>query len=252
MDNQKVTKERDGQSVSCSTKGSILLIATAVLLFGNEMKANPPSPAVAAAPINVKISGVISHTTYTPGQRGTITFNRFPATVREFEQVREQIGGEPHGAIALQLMAFELYRRDRKAGETCVRMNTVKNYADSPLRRLHELFGKDVNYARPYQVAAYLKGATPENGYTPSKPYTIEVQVGNVPSYSESSIFQTDVISLRVLTNGKDSGAVNVQVLKTHKPDESSKGKYFIIFECSNIYTQVKAVSFTSPFKGLD
>ena len=257
MDNQKATSKQYGQSASNAFNGRksmfVLFIAVVVFLFANDvnfMKAN--SPEAAAAPINVKISGTISHTEYTPGQKGKITFNRFPTTVKEFEQVREQIGGEPHGAIALQLMAFEMYRHNRKSGETCIRMNTVKNNADSPIRRLNELFGKDANYARPYQVAAYLKDATPENGYAPSKPYTIEIEVGKTPSYDKSSIFQTDVISLRVLTNGKDSGGVSVSVLKTLKPDEPSKGKYFIIFECSNIYTQVKAVSFSAPFKGLD
>ena len=257
MDNQEATKRSSGQSVSNSSKGSksrfVLLIATAVFFFGNEgavMKANPPEPA--AVPINVKITGAISHTDHTPGQNGTITFNRFPATVKEFQQVRDQIGGEPHGAVALQIMAYEMYRRNKKIGEECITLNSVRTTVQSSTRRLNELYGKDANYARPYQMAAYLKDATPENGYSPSKPYTIEVQVDNVNAYQKSSIFQTDVLYLKVLTNGKDRGSVGVAVLKTHDPNQPSQGKYFIIFESSNLYTQVKAVSFTSPFKGLD
>ena len=34
--------------------------------------------------LDVSISGSISHTTYTKGQSGAVSFNRFPATVTEF------------------------------------------------------------------------------------------------------------------------------------------------------------------------
>ena len=38
---------------------------------------------------------------------------------------------------------------------------------------------KIADYACPYQVAAYLKGATPENGYNPARPHIVEVRVNN-------------------------------------------------------------------------
>lgn len=128
---------------------------------------------------NVKISGTIDHDTHTPNQSGTVEFNRFPATVDEFKQARDVIGGQPHGAVALQIMAFEMYRRDRKKGEACIRLNNVGTNANESVRHLKDLFGSDPSYARPYQMAAFLKGATPRNGYKPDKPYTIEVRVNN-------------------------------------------------------------------------
>ena len=47
-------------------------------------------------------------------------------------------------------------------------------------------------------------------------------------------------------------GVDGISVLKTHKPDESSEGRYFIVFGCSDMYSQVKEKSFTATFNGLD
>jgi hypothetical protein len=203
-------------------------------------------------PIEVVISGAISHTDYTPGQTGTITFNRFPATVAEFKAVREKIGEEPHGAVALQIMAYEMFRRNKTIGEECIRLNSTTINVMTPLNRLKELFGTDANYARPYQMAAFLKGATPENGYNPTKPYTIEVRVHAGNTYQYSNIYQTDALYLEVLTKGKDKGAEQVTVLKTLKSGEPSNGKYFIVEACSGLYASVKEKSFSVPFNGLD
>ena len=117
----------------------------------------------------MKITGKIDHTNYTKGQSGTVEFNRFPATVDEFKAVREKIGGEPHGAVALQVMAMEMYRRDRSIGLECIKLNNTLSNVNAVVSRLKELFGGDINYNRPYQIAAYLKGAEPGNGYNPTK-----------------------------------------------------------------------------------
>ena len=210
-------------------------------------KAPPPATA-----LEVAVTGTISHTTYTAGQSGTVTFNRFPASVEEFKKVCEKIGGEPHGAAALQLMAYEMYRRNRVTGEECIRLNNVTYNVMSATSRLTELFGNDAYYARPYQIAAFLKGATPENGYSPVKPYTVEVRVSAGVAYQYSNDFQNTVLYLEVLTQGKDKGSEQVAVLKTSKPGEPGEGKYFIVFNSPGLYSQVKEVSFTNPFKGLD
>ena len=207
---------------------------------------------LADVPLEVTITGKISHTTYLKVQSGKVSFNRFPATVEEFMQVREKIGSEPHGAVALQIMAYELYRRDRSVGAECIELNNIKTNVSSATRRLNELFGNDAGYARPYQMAAFLKGATHLNGYKPSKPYTIEVKVSRVHTYQYSEIYQAQVLYLEVLTKGKDRGYETVEVVKTYKPDEPSEGKHFIVFNSPGLYSQVRAVSFTTPFQGLE
>ena len=202
--------------------------------------------------LEVTITGSISHTDYDSSESGTVSFNRFPATVAEFQKVRDRIGGEPHGAVALQVMAYEMYRRNADIGTECIKLNNTTNNVNLAVSRLKELFGNDVNYARPYQMAAYLKDATWDNGYSPSKPYTVEVEVSKVHNYQYSNDYQNTVIYLNILTQGKPSGYDSVEVLKTSKPGEPSEGNYFIVLNCPGLYSQVRAISFDTPFQGLD
>lgn len=205
------------------------------------------------AALEVKITGTISHTTYTKGQSGTVEFNRFPASVDEFKAVREKIGGEPHGAVALELMAMEMYRRDRNIGLECIKLTNTSTNANVVVDRLKELFGGDVNYNRPYQTAAYLKGAEPGNGYNPTKPYTVEVFVDPAKPYQKFDHYQSTVLSLRIKSKGRSHGSDGVSVLKTKRPGEpGEKGKFFIISSNTGMISQVAPISFEHEFNGLD
>lgn len=203
-------------------------------------------------PLEVTMTGEIDHEEHTPGQSGSVSFNRFPASVAEFMQVREQIGKEPQGAAALEVMAMEMYRRNRNVGLECLKLcNTITN-VNSCVQRLKELFGKDINYARPYQVAAFLEGATPQNGYKPNEPYTVTIDVRENRPYQDSGIYQTKVLSFWIhCGGGKPGSKKGIEVLKTLKQDEKSEGKYFIVFNCPDLYFQVEPISFSTPFEGL-
>ena len=211
-----------------------------------------PEPEVPSTPLEVNITGTINHTTFTSGQKGTVTLNRFPATVDEWKKVQEKIGGEPHGAAALQIMASEMYRRHNASGLSCVALNSTKSCNTSTIARLKTVFAASNN--RPYQMASFLKGATPDNGYNPTKPYTIEIRVAEGKGYTDSKDFQATIINLEVLTSGSSSGSVPVAVLKTLKTDEPAgeNGKYFIVWECSTLFVSCKTASFANPFNGLD
>lgn len=203
-------------------------------------------------PIQVTIEGMINHEKLVEGQKGSVSFNRFPASFEEFKQVREKIGIEPHGAVALQIMAYEMYRRDKKIGLKCINLNSTRTNSgekSSAVRQLNSIFRPD-NSSRPYQMAAYLKGATPENGYNPEKPYTVEVIVDKGRGYGYSNDYQATVVKLMVLTAGKSSPDP-VSLVKTKDPNETSEGKYFIASQ-SLLYSRVKPKGFEHPFNGLD
>ncbi|MCI6154391.1 MAG: Ig-like domain-containing protein [Bacteroidales bacterium] len=203
-------------------------------------------------PIQVTMTGKIDHQVFTPGQGGKVSFDRFPVSVAEFIQVREQIGTEPQGAVALEVMAMEMYRRNRNIGLECLKLCNTSTNVNSCVGRLKELFGKDVNYARPYQMAAFLEGATPENGYNPTEPYTVSIQVRENRPYQDSGIFQTKVLAFWIECGGSKPGSKRgIEVLKTKKPNETSKGKYFIVFNCPDLYFQVEPISFDATFNGL-
>ena len=203
--------------------------------------------------LKVSMTGTINHTQYTEGQSATVTFSRFPKSVEEFKMVREQIGTEPQGAVALQVMAYEMFRQDRKLGEQVLRLNTTTTNISMVLNRLKSIFDGDAQSNRPYQMAAFLKGATPENGYNPEKPYTIEVIVDPATPYQASSIFQTTVLNLRVKSKGRSTGSDLVSVMKTKKPGEpGEKGTYFIVQSSTGLVSQVAPIPFDVEFKGLE
>ena len=170
-----------------------------------------------------------------------------------FRSVREKIGKEPHGAVALQIMAYEMFRRNQRIGMECINLNSTNTNSgekSSAVRQLRLLFNND-DSSRPYQMAAYLKGATFENGYSPTKPYTVEVIVDEGRGYGYSNYYQAPIVKLLVLTKGKERPDP-IALVKTKDPKESSEGKYFIVSECSSIYVRVRAIAFDHPFKGLD
>jgi len=208
----------------------------------------------ALAPIQVQMTGSINHTQYTAGQSATITFNRFPASVEEFKQVREQIGREPQGAIALQVMAHEMFRRDREMGRACIELNSTGTEGRKAMGRLKELYRAGDSYARPYLMAAFLKGARPDNGYNPTKPYTIEITADPGHKYDSTKdyTFQAPIVYLRIKTQGRSQGFEIISVVKTFKPDEPSNGTYFIVNNCPGLYVQVAPISYEHKFLGLD
>jgi len=203
--------------------------------------------------VEVTMNGRIDHEVWSAGETATVSFNRFPVSVDEFRQLREQIGGEPHGAIALQVMAYQMFLRDKTIGKECIELNNLKANVNSAVTRLTELNRPNDSYARPYQMAAYLKGATWENGYTPDKPYTVTLRTRPGVKHENSNTFQAMILYLDInVEGGKDKGWSPVSVVKTLRPGEPSEGKYFIVNDSCDMYSQVRDVSFAKPFAGLD
>ena len=73
----------------------------------------------------------------------TVNFDKFPATINEWKDMQSKLGGEPQGAVALQVMAFELYRTNRADGEQALRLNNISTNYNSTVERLREIMGKD-------------------------------------------------------------------------------------------------------------
>jgi len=194
--------------------------------------------------LEVSMTGAINHTTHTPGDSGSVTFNRFPYSIDEFKSVQKQIGGEPHGAVALELMAAEMYRWNAAIGTECLKLCNIPINVNLQTNRWKELFGNDVNYNRPYQIGAYLRGATPENKYTPNEPYTIEVRVRKNRAYENSTDYQCKVLFLEVMTKGKETNGCDlVDVVKPEPCNSYPNGSnYFVVFNCPGLYAQVKQI----------
>ena len=205
---------------------------------GNENDAPEP-----ATKLEVKMEGKINHTVHTANVTAFVTFNRFPVSLEEFKKVQEQIGEEPQGAVALELMAAEMYRRDRALGLKCLELCNVSSNVNIQVSRWKELFSDDKYYARPYQIAAFLKGAKPDNDYKPDEPYKVEMKVSTNAYTKETFLYNSDVLFINVITAGKDKGVESVEVIKPGKCVDFPQGsKYFLVHNCPGLYSQVKQI----------
>ena len=195
-------------------------------------------------PITGTLTGKINHDNLDMSDKATCTFDRFPSTVAKFKELQAQVSIEPQGAVTMVLIAMEIYRKYPDIGESCLFLATSENEHDPSnpghmsktriMERLSELLRrKGDSYSRPYQVAAYLKGAHPQNGYVPAKPYTVEVEAMNF-TYEYNRQLDAKFIQYYVLTGGKDSGKDIIRVIKPWNSE------YFLVDNFPGLYSQVK------------
>lgn len=201
-------------------------------------------------PIEVSMNGNISPDTWTPGEEATVTFSHFPTTVAGFRQIQEQIGNTPQGAVALQLIAFEMYNKNTAVGTECISLNNTEINIPSVMRRMPEIFNKhnaEDSYGRLHLVATYLEGATPENGFNPTRPYTVRVRSSKVRDYERSESLKGYVLYLEVFSNGYDTSWRGCDVIKQKGSD------YYKVNNSPSMYVQCKEVPFDAKedYKGI-
>ncbi|MBR4219012.1 MAG: hypothetical protein IKR71_08205 [Bacteroidales bacterium] len=185
--------------------------------------------------VKTSIEGAINHDNWDASQSSTVTFERFPGSLAEWERMREVLGTEPQGAVALQVMAFELYHSNKAEGTQAIEKNNTATNCTSTLRQLEQvLHAKEGDYARPYLPLALLQGATPENGYRPHTPYQVLVRVNPAMKYQHSEMLGGTVIYLQVDGRGWDTNWRGVEVVKPQGE------QYYVVSNCPAMYTQCK------------
>lgn len=199
-----------------------------------------------AQSITVSFKGDIDPMKWKKGQEATVTFNRFPTTVEEFKEAQALLGEKPQGAVVLQLMAFEIWHNDAKAGKECVELANISNNWYSVESRVKEVYGSDDSYGRPHLVATFLKGAKPENGFNTKAPYTVTVRSSINKDYERSEMLKGYVLHLDVYSEGYDTHWRGCDVIK-------QKGsKYYQVSNSPSMYVQCKDVPFDAPdYEGL-
>ena len=196
------------------------------------------------------MTGNLTAERYDRGAKGCVTFTHVPADYEEFATVYERLLGKtPHGTAAMMPMAMALYGRDRDLGERCIRLINYDSNVTSVLSQLNQKFTPSKHapvgdtYIQPYLPAAVLKGATPENGYTPTEPYTVEM-LASINQHSDLKISgKGRVVYLYILGDGWDTKKRQVEVLQ---PGNNALHK---VFNCPSLYTQCKTID--GEWKGL-
>lgn len=177
------------------------------------------------------------------GQMCTVTFTHFPSSIDEFRALQEQfMGNRFGGCLALNVMAYEMYRRDRALGEEAIRLVNTPTNASQTLRTLGQKFpsvrydeNDNDSYHQPYLVAAFLKGATHDNKYQPEYPYVLRFCWNKNPymkQHEYSNMLYGYIYRLVALRNGENE--CNAEVLV----DEDDSG-LLRISNCASFYYAV-------------
>lgn len=183
--------------------------------------------------------GTLTVDKYDRAATGTVTFTNVPSDYKEFEALYQQfLGKTPHGTAALMVMAMEMYGRNPQEGERCIRLINYPTNVSSVLPRLKDkLQAKaDDSYGQRYLPAAVLKGATPQNGYAPSLPYTVEMKA-SVNKHQELQFSgEGTVVYLYVMGKGWDTEQRSVEIIL------EPESKLYKVFNCPSLYTGCKRI----------
>ncbi|MCQ2423273.1 MAG: hypothetical protein MJ088_00020 [Clostridia bacterium] len=132
----------------------------------------------------------------------TFTFDELPKSVDELKALPEAVLDTPYKAAALSVLALCAYAEDPDAGIEM--LNFVKG--PQPLTPYEKQFLHDrLTGGKAYTTRSYLAGATPDNDYTPDKPYKLTVSTN---PYS----FDTDGYAVLWLTSGGADSARQVKL----------------------------------------
>ena len=144
----------------------------------------------------------------------TVTLSKLPANLAELKSLPEGALKKPEHAAALTVAALCMYPVDKDA---CFEM---LNYLHGPkgLSVMDKQFIADRFRDKDYVPRSYFAGATPDNNYEPSEPYTIKFFEN---PYARQNIDE-GYLTLQVESGGADSPR---QIRLRTKP---STGEWFL------------------------
>lgn len=159
------------------------------------------------------------------------TIQELPQTLQEFETLA---GTErtPEKICALFLCALVLFTKDKDAGTAA--MNILKG--PKPMTPYDIQFLRDRLSGKAYLPLAYFDGATPENGYTPGKPYVLQIKEDGRPQDMEPGY-------LRVFL--KTTGADSPRPMKLRQ--KGSTGEWFL-WDYGSILVSIRTPASEDPW----
>ena len=222
------TKEDIGPAAETVAAGSDFKLDGNTLTYGNHI---------------YTIEGDFSTDTYNAKATGKVTFTNVPTDLQEFTIVYEQLlGHTPHGVAAMLPMAIEMFARNQRTGEQCIRLlSNSESTANGALRILKTKFTtsghapESDSYVQRYLAAASLQGASNVNAYTPTEPYTVIMEAS---TNKHQEMANGDVVSYLYIdgTGGWDTTHRQVEVLTPYG------GGLCKVFNFPALYTQCKPI----------
>lgn len=158
-----------------------------------------------------------------------ITLQTLPAALAELEALPRTT---PEEVCAGFLCALKLFQTDRDAGVAA--MDLLRG--PRPMTPYDVQFLRDRLRGKEYLPLAYFEGAAPENGYTPARPYTLNVLPDPRPQDVEPGY-------LRVFL--KTAGADSPRPMKLRQ--KGSTGEWFL-WEYSSILSGIRVPAALDPW----
>ena len=160
-----------------------------------------------------------------------IIIQKIPESLPEFEALA---AGQrtPEKISALFLCALSLFDRNMADGVSA--MNLLRG--PKPMTPYDAQFLRDRLRGKAYLPLAYFEGATPENGYQPHVPYTLNVMADPRPQDTEPGY-------LRVFL--KTAGADSPRPMKLRQ--KTSTGEWFL-WEYSSILSGIRIPAAEDPW----
>lgn len=152
----------------------------------------------------------------------SVTFDRLPESAAEISALADGAPGNPEHTCALFLGALNLYINDKDAGIEAV--NLLRG--PRPLSNYEIQFIRDRLMDKQYLPLAYFDGATPENNYTPSEPYTLRLYADPRPHDCEAGYLRLYL---------KTAGADSPRPIKLRQ-----KGDEWFLWEYSGILSGIR------------
>ncbi len=135
-------------------------------------------------------------------EQGTVRFqfSSLPNNLDELKALSEASMDTPYKTAALSILSLCIYAKNKDEGIKC--LNFVRGPHQKPLLPSEIQFFddrfRDSNGGKLIPIS-YFKGATPENEYTPSKPYTLEL-------FTNSHSYEQDTYcTLHIYSGGADA-----------------------------------------------
>ncbi len=143
------------------------------------------------------VNSAVNSAVYSIGnKKETFTFAKLPESVQELKNLPEASLDTPFKTAALSLLALCAYGADKQIGIDM--LNFLKG--PRPLSNQEISFLDDrFRDSKHYVPFSYFNGATPENNYTPTEPFTVEIS-----SYPNSSANE-GYMTLWLKSGGADS-----------------------------------------------
>ena len=144
----------------------------------------------------------------------TVTFDQLPVNLEQLKALPQAALTRPEDAAALSVIALTMYPVDKEASLAML------EYLQGPrgLTGYDKQFLADRFMDKDYVPRSYFTGATPENNYEPTQPYTLTFFEN---PYSRDQ-FESGYLTLHIRSGGADSPR---QVKLRTKP---STGQWFL------------------------